>query len=144
MDLLFTLTYIFFSLIGCFFIIAGTVGFCRHSDFYIKCQATLFTNIYGISFLLVGFAILNGNIITFLKLLTIIVINIILTLSIVHTMGRLAFTYGVPSNGKNRRDIEAEENQDEGQSNEVAVMNEDTNVEYEEEEEYNNDEDEDE
>jgi len=87
-------------------ILASTIGFIRNEDFFIKVQAVALSNFYGITFLLLGESVRNFDLKVFLMALMAIIINIVSTFVVIHSISRSAFAEKVKSNAVNRRDLE--------------------------------------
>ena len=87
----------FFVTFACFF------GFVRFSDFFVRVHAIKISNIYGISFILLGVAINSRDIITFFQLFVICIFNILSTLAIIHSICRIALNANIEHAGISRR-----------------------------------------
>lgn len=98
----------FFSGLGLLFLISGTIGFIRNSDFFIKIHALSLSNLYGINCLLLGEGIKSMDPIIFFSVCVILIFNIIITLSIIHIISRKAYISGIETKAKTRNEIDAE------------------------------------
>lgn len=99
---LFILSLIFFSA-GIFVIFSCFIALIRFSDFFIRVHAIKISNIYGISFVLLGVGFSQGNPLTMLQLFAIIILNILITITVVHAVCRIAMNNNITHGGFSRR-----------------------------------------
>jgi monovalent cation/proton antiporter MnhG/PhaG subunit len=99
----------FFIILGGFFVAAGAIGFLRMKDFFIKLHAVKLSNCYGITFILIGFMIRNYFEISILKFIIILILNLMVTLTCIHAIGRRAYIEGIKMDAKRRDEIEESE-----------------------------------
>lgn len=100
--LLFILSILFFS-VGIFVIFSCFIALIRFSDFFIRVHAIKISNIYGISFLLLGIGFSQADPLTILQLFSIIILNILITITVVHAVCRIAINNNVPHGSFSRR-----------------------------------------
>lgn len=100
--LLFILSILFFS-VGIFVIFSCFIALIRFSDFFIRAHAIKISNIYGISFLLLGIGFSQADPLTILQLFAIIILNILITITVVHAVCRIAINNNVPHGSFSRR-----------------------------------------
>jgi multisubunit Na+/H+ antiporter MnhG subunit len=100
---------IFLIVLGGFIIFASTIGFVRNEDFFIKTQAVANSNFYGVTFLLLGETLINFDVRRLFIILSIIIINIVCSLAVIHSVTRFAFIENVKNNAINRRELEKKE-----------------------------------
>jgi monovalent cation/proton antiporter MnhG/PhaG subunit len=93
----------FFFGSGLFILFACFVGFLRAGDFFVKMHAIKISNIYGTSFVLIGVFLQNCDLLIFLQLFMIIILNILTTIVIVHTASRMAMNENLPHNAISRK-----------------------------------------
>lgn len=93
----------FFFSVGIFIIFTCFIGIIRFKDFFIKLHAIKISNIYGISLVLIAFAITSANLLVSIQLCLIIILNILSTLIISHTTARIALTHNISHGGFSRR-----------------------------------------
>jgi len=96
---------IIFTVLGLFVIFASTIGFIRNEDFFIKVQAVSISNLYGVTFFLLGESMKNFNFKSFLLTLIIIIVNIVSSLVVIHSITRFAFIENIKTNATNRRNL---------------------------------------
>lgn len=102
-DWLFLILSYAFMLTGCYFIFASSVGFLRMKNAFAKIHAVAFSNIYGVTSLLLGLAIHSGLSLITIKILVVALFNMIVTLSVVHVIMRRAYADKEPLEAKTRR-----------------------------------------
>lgn len=100
--ILFLFAWIFFAS-GIFIIISCFVGLLKYKDFFIRIHAIKLSNLYGISFILFANGLLSKNILIFLQLLLIIILNILTTITIIHAICRTAMINNITHNSISRR-----------------------------------------
>ena len=94
--------------LGLFFVLAGTVGMYRNENFYMKVQCAKLITIYGITFLLLSSGISSFDSTIFFKTLFLSILNLLISLSIMHTLSRKAFLSDVQFGCSERADEEEE------------------------------------
>lgn len=77
-------------ILGCLIILICAIAYSKSSDVFLSVKLAFTSNIYGISLLLLGFALQNFTIILMIKTLIIIVLNIVITIIINHSVIRKA------------------------------------------------------
>ena len=113
--ILFFFAWLFFGF-GIFVIISCFIGLIKYKDFFIRTHAIKISNIYGISFILLANGLLSKSLLIFLQLSAIIVLNILTTITIVHTICRVAMINNITHSSISRRkynEILEEENKKE-------------------------------
>lgn len=95
-------SWLFFSM-GVFVIFSCFVALLRNKDFFIRVHAIKISNIYGISFILFGAGFTYGNPLVFLQLIAIIILNILITITIIHSISRVALSNNIEHGGFSRR-----------------------------------------
>lgn len=91
LDLVFLLISQTFIVVGCYFVFASSIGFLRMKNPFHKIHTISFSNIYGITSILIGLAIHTGLSATTFKILIIAILNIIVTLGVTHVVMRRAY-----------------------------------------------------
>ena len=94
--------------LGLFFILSGAVGMYRNKNFYMKVQCANLILIYGITFLFLSVGISSFDSTIFFKTLFLAILNILVSLSGVHTLARKAFLSGIKFDCKERTNEEEE------------------------------------
>lgn len=79
-------------IIGCLIILICAAAFLESPDVFLSAKLAFTANIYGVSMLLIGFALQSFNTILMIKTLIIIILNIIITIIINHSIIRKAGT----------------------------------------------------
>lgn len=75
----------------------------RFSDFFIRAHAIKISNIYGISLILLALGLNSKNASIFLQLTLIVITNILITISIIHAICRIALNTNVNHKGFSRK-----------------------------------------
>jgi multisubunit Na+/H+ antiporter MnhG subunit len=70
--------------IGCLIILLCSLGFFRSKNIFLSVKLVFICNIYGLSILLIGFALQKFNAPLMVKTLILIIVNIIITIIINH------------------------------------------------------------
>jgi multicomponent Na+:H+ antiporter subunit G len=101
---------------GSFFVITGAIGFLRMKDLFIKLHAINIANCYGITFILIGIGIRYYFEISLIKLSIAIIINLLVNITCLHTIGRRAYIDNVDAkfkkrNNQNKKEIKDEEDE---------------------------------
>jgi multisubunit Na+/H+ antiporter MnhG subunit len=76
--------------LGCVIILFSLINFAKARDIFCAIHFVIIANIYGLSLLLFGMGILNFAIISFIKIIALILLNIIATIIITHCLSRQA------------------------------------------------------
>ena len=92
-----------FFLAGFFIIFSCFVGLFRFKDFFIRIHAIKISSIYGISFVLLGAGFSTYEIVSFLQILLAIILNILTTILVVHSVCRIALGNNIQHAGISRR-----------------------------------------
>lgn len=88
---------------GCYITLSCFIGFFRFNDFFVRIHAAKIANIYGISFILFAEALNSFDLMIFLQMFLIIVLNILMTLTTVHAICRVALNNNISHEGLSRR-----------------------------------------
>lgn len=99
----------FFIILGNLFLISSMIGLIRNKDFYVKLHAMSMFNVYGINFILFAMGILSYKPVIFFETIFVIIINTLITLTLVNCLFRNAILSGVPYKAKTRDDIVEEQ-----------------------------------
>lgn len=99
---LFIFSWLFF-IAGSFIIFSCFVGLLKYKDFFIRVHAVKISNIYGISFILFASGLTSGDMLVFLQLFLIIILNILITLTVTHSICRIALSNNITHGGFSRR-----------------------------------------
>jgi multisubunit Na+/H+ antiporter MnhG subunit len=70
--------------LGCLIILLCSLGFLRSNNIFLSVKLVFICNIYGISILLIGFALQKFNAPLMVKTFILIIVNIIITIIINH------------------------------------------------------------
>lgn len=100
--LLTSIAWIFF-ITGCYIVFSCFIGTLRFKDFFVRVHAVKISNIYGVSFILFSLAINSFDLIVFTQLVLIIVLNILMTITTVHAICRIALNNNITHGGFSRR-----------------------------------------
>ena len=100
--ILFLFSWLFFGA-GAFIIFSAFVGILNYKDFFIRVHAVKISNIYGISFILFATGLMSGDILIFLQLFLIIIVNILITFVVIHSICRIALSNNITHGGFSRR-----------------------------------------
>ena len=92
-----------FFLAGFFIIFSCFVGLFRFKDFFIRIHAIKISSIYGISFVLLGAGFSTYEIVSFLQILLAIILIILTTILVVHSVCRIALGNNIQHAGISRR-----------------------------------------
>jgi monovalent cation/proton antiporter MnhG/PhaG subunit len=92
-----------FFIIGCYIVFSCFIGIVRFKDFFVRVHALKISNIYGISAMLFAQAINCLDVITFIQLFLIIILNILMTITTVHAICRIALNNDIQHSGISRR-----------------------------------------
>jgi len=92
-----------FFLAGAFVIFSCFVALSRYKDFFIRVHAVKISIIYGISPVLLAFGLDNGDILVFLQLFLIVILNILITMVVIHSICRVALNNNITHGGFSRR-----------------------------------------
>jgi len=96
------LSWMFF-LTGFFIVISCVVGMIRFKDFFIRAHIIKISNLYGVSAILFALGLREMDPLEFLQLSVMIVINILMTLGVVHSICRTAVANNVVHSGISRK-----------------------------------------
>ncbi|HSQ98254.1 MAG TPA: monovalent cation/H(+) antiporter subunit G [Rickettsiales bacterium] len=88
---------------GCYITISCFIGLIRFKDFFVKVHTAKIGNIYGISIILFSGALISFDIIIFVQMFLIIILNIIMTITTVHALCRVALNNNIKHEGLSRR-----------------------------------------
>lgn len=116
----------FFVLMGNFFMISAIVGLIRNKDFYVKLHTISMFNIYGANFILFAIGILSYKPIIFFEMIFVIIINTLITLTVVNCLFRNAILNGIQYKAKTRDDVTAEETAQMKEQREIHKHDEET------------------
>lgn len=100
--ILFIFSWLFFAA-GVFIVFSCFIGLLKYKDFFIRVHAIKISNIYGISFILFASGLTSGDMLTFLRLFLIIILNILITITIIHSICRIALSNNITHGGFSRR-----------------------------------------
>ena len=100
--ILFIFSWLFFAA-GVFVVFSCFIGLMRFKDFFIRLHAIKISNIYGISFILFAASLSSSDILVFLQLMIIIILNILITITILHSISRIALSNNITHGGFSRR-----------------------------------------
>ena len=89
--------------IGLFIILTCFIGTIRFSDYFIRLHAIKISNIYGITFILLSLAVTSYNLIKFIQIFLVIIINLLSNLAIFHTVTRIFLINDRESSSISRR-----------------------------------------
>lgn len=96
------IAWIFF-ISGCYIILSCFIGILRFKDFFIKIHAVKISNIYGVSAILFAQALKSVDIVIFIQIILIIILNILMTLTTIHAICRIALNNNITHGGFSRR-----------------------------------------
>lgn len=100
--ILFIFSWLFF-VAGVFVVFSCFVGLMRFKDFFVRLHAIKISNIYGISFILFAKALSSNDILVFLQLMMVIILDILITITISHSISRTAINNNIAHGGFSRR-----------------------------------------
>ncbi len=98
----FIFSWLFF-LAGSFVVFSCFVGLFRFNDFFIRIHAIKISNIYGVSFILLAAGFNSENLLIFLQLLLVIILNSLITILVIHATCRIALSSNIEHAGISRR-----------------------------------------
>ena len=84
-----------FLFVGCFFVVASSIGVVRFPDFYSRMHPAGKNDTLGQALILVGLIIYEGFSFVSIKLLLIIIFIFIVNPTATHAIGKAAYTAGV-------------------------------------------------
>ncbi len=96
------IAWIFF-IAGCYIILSCFIGILRFKDFFIKIHAVKISNIYGVSAILFAQALRSVDIVVFIQIILIIILNILMTITTIHAICRIALNNNITHGGFSRR-----------------------------------------
>jgi len=99
----FTIIAWLFFITGCYIVFSCFIGTLRFKDFFVRVHAVKISNIYGVSFILFALAINSADIIIFTQLVLIIILNILMTITTIHAICRIALNNNIVHGGFSRR-----------------------------------------
>ena len=100
--ILFIFSWVFF-IAGFFVVFSCFVGLFKFKDFFIRMHAIKISNIYGISFILLGAGFDSENLLIFCQMLIMIILNVLMTIIVVHAVSRIALSNQIQHAGISRR-----------------------------------------
>ncbi len=100
--ILFIFSWLFFAA-GFFVVFSCFVGLFRFKDFFIRVHAIKLSSIYGLSFILLGAGFNSGELLIFIQLVLVIILNTLITILVVHSVCRIAFSNNIQHAGISRR-----------------------------------------
>lgn len=112
-----------FVIVGNFFMISAIVGLIRNNDFYVKLHTISMFNIYGANCILFAIGILSFKPIIFFEMIFVIIINTLITLTVIHCLFRNAILNGVEYVAKTRDDVTEEQTRQMQESREAFEEN---------------------
>ena len=112
-----------FIIVGNFFMISAIIGLIRNNDFYVKLHTISMFNIYGANFILFAIGILSFKPIIFFEMIFVIIINTLVTLTVIHCLFRNAILNGVEYIAKTRDDITEEQTRQVQENREIFEEN---------------------
>lgn len=92
-----------FYLIGLYIIISCLIGVLRFKEFFVRVHAIKIAIIYGISLVLFSQGLICGSLSNFIELFLIIILNILMTLTVIHAICRVALNNNIKHDGVSRR-----------------------------------------
>lgn len=92
-----------FYLIGLYIIISCLIGILRFKEFFVRVHAIKIAIIYGISLVLFSQGLICGSLSNFIELFLIIILNILMTLTVIHAICRVALNNNIKHDGVSRR-----------------------------------------
>lgn len=92
-----------FYLIGLYIIISCLIGVLRFKEFFVRVHAIKTATTYGISLILFSQGLICGSLSNFIQLFVIIILNILMTLMVVHAICRVALNNNIKHDGVSRR-----------------------------------------
>ncbi|MDD2840105.1 MAG: monovalent cation/H(+) antiporter subunit G [Rickettsiales bacterium] len=125
--LLTAIAWIFF-ITGCYIILSCFIGTLRFKDFFVKVHAVKISNIYGVSFILFAQALNSADIIIFTQLVLIIILNILMTITTIHAICRIALNNNITHGGFSRRKYNEmlEEKRKKEEEEKLAILQKET------------------
>ena len=112
-----------FIIVGNFFMISAIAGLIRHNDFYVKLHTISMFNIYGANCILFAIGILSFKPIIFFEMIFVIIINTLITLTVIHCLFRNAILNGVEYIAKTRDDVTEEQTRQMQENREIFEEN---------------------
>ena len=112
-----------FIIVGNFFMISAIIGLIRNNDFYVKLHTISMFNIYGANFILFAIGILSFKPIIFFEMIFVIIINTLITLTVIHCLFRNAILNGVEYIAKTRDDVTEEQTRQMQENREIFEEN---------------------
>ena len=95
-------SWLFFAS-GIFIIFSCFIGTIRYKDFFIRAHAIKISNIYGVTFMLIALGFYSHDLLVFVQLFLMAVLNVLITITIEHSICRLALSNNITHNGISRR-----------------------------------------
>ena len=92
-----------FYLIGLYIIISCLIGVLRFKEFFVRVHAIKIAIVYGISLVLFSQGLICGSLSNFIELFLIIILNILMTLTVIHAICRVALNNNIKHDGVSRR-----------------------------------------
>ena len=92
-----------FYLIGLYIIISCLIGVLRFKEFFVRVHAIKTATTYGISLILFSQGLICGSLSNFIQLFLIIILNILMTLTVIHAICRVALNNNIKHDGVSRR-----------------------------------------
>ena len=114
-----------FFFAGIFIVISCIIGYLRFKDFFVKMFAVKISSIYGISFILFALGLMSGEFLSFIQIFLIIILNILITLTTVHIISRMALSQNIANAGISRRkynEIQAQKEKDDAEKSINEMM----------------------
>lgn len=100
-----------FIIAGCLILLLASIGFSKTKDLFSSIHFILIANIYGISLLFIGLLLQNFTFTSLIKVIILILLNIIITIIICHSITRRAIINKINPIGETEKlDFLKEEN----------------------------------
>jgi multisubunit Na+/H+ antiporter MnhG subunit len=100
--ILIIVSYFFYG-IGTFILVCCFIGVIRNNDLFVELHAIKIANIYGNTFRLISFLLLNPSLLLFVQIFLLILLNVITNLIVIHSISRYVLNNNIEHSAISRK-----------------------------------------